>query len=190
MHQRTRRPAAPPPEAPALPPEVAALLAAAPALGVTGSRRPPAAALAALGALLAAAPAAPILVGDARGIDARARQLRPDARVFRAGDDIPLAQALARRSIACVRATAALGGALVALPAQPCPPGLRPSADEGRCFGGFGMGTWSSLALGLGLQLPVIVFLPPGVPAPWPALAPAGAGWHLAAPRPAQLALF
>ncbi|MEI6776217.1 MAG: hypothetical protein WCK70_04920 [Chloroflexales bacterium] len=170
---------------------VATLLSSAAALGISGSRRPPAASLAALSAALCAAPTGiPVLVGDAQGIDARARQIRPSARVFVAADHGDGPQSFATRSITCVRATVAAGGIWCAFPASPCPAGLAPSASSRRAFSGHGSGTWASLALALGLGLPTLVYLPPGVPAPWSALSAIEGGWWSSAPAAAQLALF
>lgn len=174
-----------------LSPRAAAILAGAAALGVSGSRRPSAASLSALAVALRAAPSAvPVLVGDAAGIDAHARQIRPGARVFVAADYGDGPQSFAARSIACVRATVAAGGIWCAFPASPCPAGLAPSASSRRMFAGYGAGTWSSLALAVGLGLSALVYLPSGVPAPWAALTAIQGGWWSSAPAAAQLSLF
>ena len=174
-----------------LPPRVAAILTGAAALGISGSRRPPASSLAALSAALRATPTGiPVLVGDAQGIDAYARQIRPGARMFVAADYGDGPQSFAARSITCVRATVAAGGIWCAFPADSCPAGLAPSASSRRAFSGLGSGTWASLALALGLGVPALVYLPPGVPAPWPALSAIEGGWWSSAPAAAQLSLF
>jgi len=174
-----------------LPPRVAAILTGAAALGISGSRRPSVATLASLSAALRAAPIGiPVLVGDAQGIDARAHQIRPSARVFVAADYGDGPQSFAARSITCVRATVAAGGIWCAFPSSLCPVGLAPSASSHRAFSGHGSGTWASLALALGLGLPTLVYLPPGVPAPWCALSAIECGWWSSAPAAAQLSLF
>lgn len=74
---------------------------------------------------------------------------------------------LARRSARMVAAAVASGpgAGLVAFVAAPCPvhprsgKPLLPSPSSVQCFGGFGSGTWSTLALAVGLRLPVVVFL-------------------------------
>jgi hypothetical protein len=107
------------------------------------------------------------------------------------GPSVPLAGRLAARSVACVRAVAAAGGVWCSFPARPVPVGLVPAPSASRCFSGSGNGSWASLAFGLGLALPCLVFLPPDVPAPagWPLVA-LGGGWWSAAPPAVQLALF
>lgn len=181
------------------PAAVLQLLAAAPAVGISGSRTPGPFSLAALVSLAACVPAsASVLVGDASGIDTSAVRYLPRASVFQVGaygsPHAPFRAQLAARSIACVQACAAAGGVWCAFPARPAPAGLAPSSRPAVCFGGFGSGTWSSLALALGLGLPAVMFsaLPP--PRGW-GLLPAAPGWFVAAPvaRPAaaqQLALF
>ena len=171
-----------------LPAPVRSLLVGAPAVGFSGSRAPSRASVA--GARLAvAAVVAPILVGDARGIDAIVRSDRPDARVFCAAGYEP-AQLVAR-SIACVRAVALLGGVFTAFPAAPCPTGLRPSSAASVCFAGYSAGTWSSLALARGLGLAVVVYLPEDIdPPPAFGLASVGAGWWLGEPIAQQIAMF
>lgn len=90
--------------------------------------------------------------------------------------------ALAQRSAAMVRAVQQGGGGagVVGFVASPCPvhprsgQRLAPSRSSVRCFGGFGSGTWSTLAFAVALGLPVVVFAlgvpsTPGV-SPWAAL--------------------
>lgn len=172
-----------------LPAAVSSLLAAAPCVGFSGSRAPAPASLAALGLVVAALPGgAPVLVGDAAGIDLRVRELVPTARVFTADQRTP--QQLVGRAIACVQACAASRGVWCAFPATTAPVALRPSAAAAACFAGYAAGTWSALAFALGLGLAAVVYLPAGVVAPWPTLAPVGAGWFVAAPPAEQLTLF
>jgi hypothetical protein len=66
-----------------LPASISSLLAIAPAVGFSGSRAPSRSSVAAARAAVAAV-AAPIMVGDAPGIDAVVRAARPDARMFHA----------------------------------------------------------------------------------------------------------
>jgi hypothetical protein len=172
-----------------LPASISSLLAIAPAVGFSGSRAPSRSSVAAARAAVAAV-AAPILVGDARGIDAVVRSARADARIFRVADYGTGDGAFAARSIACVRAVAC-GGVFAAFPAAPCPAGLRPSSAASACFAGFSAGTWSSLAFALGLGLAAVVYLPEGIEPPAAfGLVSVGAGWWLAAPPAQQLTLF
>lgn len=169
-----------------LPDPVYSLLVRASAVAFSGSRAPAPANVAAACAAVAVA-AGPILVGDQRGIDAVVRTARADAQIFHAASWAP--GHLAARSIAVVRACAALGGAWAAFPAAACPAGLRPSSNAAACFAGYGSGTWASLAFAIGLGMPAVVYLPAGVAVPWSALVAAGDGWFVAQP-PRQLALF
>jgi hypothetical protein len=176
----------------ALPAPAAALLAAAPCVGFSGSRTPSPAALVAVQLVAAALPpGAVVVVGCASGIDQRTRQLIPSARVFQARTFGAGRGAVAARSIACVRACASAGGVWCAFPAQACPARLRPSSSSSACFCGAGSGTWASLALAIGLGRSAIVFLPPGSVPPAPfGLVSAGAGWWFAPPPAVQLALL
>ena len=157
-----------------------AALRSASVVGVSGSRAPSLASLAAcqwaLGQLAASAA---VVTGCASGVDACVRAWCPAARVVHASafGGVPAA-----RSVAVVRAVAAsagLGGAgalWLAFPSGPCPVGLVPSRSASACFAGFGSGTWASLALAVGLGVPCLVGVPAGVAVP--------AGWGLA-PHPA-----
>ncbi len=170
---------------PLLPAVLSSLLVSSPAVGISGSRAPGTALVAALQAVLAAIPpAVPVVVGCGRGIDARTRAARPSARVVWAAGRAP--GLLAARSSQLARHVASVGGTLVAFPSGPCPGGLVPARASAACFSGHGSGTWGTAALAAGLGISVAVFLPPGVAAPpWlgPAVAP---GWHLYAPRAVQ----
>jgi hypothetical protein len=68
--------------------------------------------------------------------------------------------AFARRSSAFVSAVAASGSGcgLVAFVSASCPAALFPSPVAARCFAGFGSGSWASVALAVGLGVPVVVF--------------------------------
>ena len=155
------------------------LLASAPVVGVSGSRAPsPASASVCRWAVRQLAPSASVVVGCASGIDAVARALRPGASVVRASQYGAGPGALAARSTAVVRAVASGGPAALWLsfPSGPCPAGLVPSRSSSACFSGHGSGSWASLALAVGLGVPALVFLPPGVAAPaaWPLAAVPG----------------
>ncbi|MDQ3749699.1 MAG: hypothetical protein M3367_11940 [Acidobacteriota bacterium] len=66
----------------------------------------------------------------------------------------------ARRSAALVSAVAVSGSGcgLFAFVSSPCPSALAPSSVASRCFAGFGSGSWASVALAVGLGVPVVVF--------------------------------
>lgn len=174
-----------------LPSSISQLIGGALAIGISGSRRPAPVSLAALAALVAQLPAdVPVLVGDAPGVDRRASELLPQARVFHVASYGAGSGAFAARSIACVQACASARGVWCAFPAGPAPAGLRPSARSSACFAGFGSGTWASLAFALGLGLPAVVYLLANVSAPagW-ALVAVGDGWHMFEP-PTQYAFL
>ena len=149
------------------------LLSSAPLVGVSGSRAPGPACLAALARLLPLV-GGPVVVGCAAGIDAAVRRAVPSASVVSAWAFGTGRGALAARSVAVVRQVAAgvSGGpspVWVSLPGRACPAGLAPSTSPSACFSGRGSGSWASLALAVGLGVPAVVFLPPPVSAP--------AGW-------------
>lgn len=149
------------------------LLASAPVVGVSGSRAPsPASASVCRWAVRQLAPSASVVTGCAAGIDGVARALRPSASVVRASAFGSGPGALAARSTAVVRAVAGGGPSALwlAFPSGPCPAGLAPSRSSSACFSGSGSGTWASAALAVGLGVPALVFLPPGVSASpaWP----------------------
>jgi hypothetical protein len=164
--------------------------------GFSGSRR--GVSLSVLAEVAAAVPAGSrVLVGCAKGVDQYFRERFPAAEVFSvaSGQWGAGRGAFAARSAACVRAVSAAGGLWVSFPASPCPAGLLPSSSQSRCFGGFGAGSWSSLALALGLGVPCLVFSPSGVPRGWGLSPVTGcSGWFgcpIALGRGAeQLALF
>ena len=175
------------------PASVSVLVSASPLVGFSGSRSPSPASLAAVSAV-AALVSAPVAVGCARGVDLAVRGLFPSASVFAVSSGAwgVGRGAFAARSSAFVRALAAGGGCLLSFPSAPCPSGLVPSRSSSRCFGGFGAGSWSSLAFALGLGVPCAVFLPVGVACPvgW-GLVAVGGGWFVSAsPSSSQLSLF
>jgi hypothetical protein len=133
-------------------------------------------------------------VGCACGTDSLVRSAFPCASVFRVQPPLRPA-AFAVRSARLVHWVAAGGGLLVAFPLGAAPARLRPCSS----FAGFGSGTWGSVALALGLGVPVLVVLPAGaLPAPaavacrfvFAGVAPCGGSLWLSLPAPVQLALF
>ncbi len=120
---------------------------------------------------------AQLAVGCAPGADQFVRQAAGfRALVFRASSfsvpGAPPAAALARRSVAMVRALAAAPPSiLVAFASSPCPASVFPSASASACFCGGGSGTWASLALaaGLGISVRVFVCVPAGASLSLPA---------------------
>jgi hypothetical protein len=168
-----------------LPAALYSALAAAPAVGFSGSRSvvPPC-----LPVVVSALPAGvPVLVGCAAGVDAAVRGLCPSASVFRVVGSGR--GAFAARSVVFVRAVAAAGGVLVSFPAGACPVGLLPSVSASRAFCGTGSGSWASLSLAVGLGVPCVVFSAAGVPSGWGFVA-VGDGWFSFVPAIAQLGLF
>lgn len=113
---------------------------------------------------------AEILVSDARGACEVVRQALPQAKVICAhiAPDIPVEAGLVRRAVALVQSVALAGGRLVAFVSRPCPAGLKPSRNPSQCFG-FKSGTWSEVALAVGLGVEVVVVWcapePPSPPA-------------------------
>lgn len=170
------------------------VLAAASCVGFSGSRSVPCAASASAvrRAVAAVGAGVPVSVGCAGGVDALVRSLCPDARVFSvASVGFSGRGAFAARSAACVRSVAVAGGVWCSFPGGACPAGLFPSASAARCFSGFGSGSWASLALAIGLGVPCLLFLPPGVSAPagWGFVA-GGGGWFFCPAPATQLSLF
>jgi len=162
------------------------LVAVSDVVGFSGSRSPSRESLMAVGAICCVFPPRPVLVGCARGVDAAVREIFPHAEVFavRSGLWGFTRGSFAGRSAALVRALRDRGGCLLSFPSSECPTGLSPSSSSSRCFGGFGSGSWSSLAFALGLDVPCAVWLPSSVPCPssWD-LIEAGCGWWLSVPR-------
>jgi hypothetical protein len=171
---------------------VSRLLGSALVVGFSGSRSvvPERAVRSAVAVL---PPGCRVLVGCAAGVDGFVRSLVPGAEVFAvsSGRWGRGRGAFAGRSAAVVRAVAAAGGVWVSFPSGACPVGLVPSSSQSSCFGGFGSGSWASAAFAAGLGVPVLLWLPPGVPVPggWGFVAGgAGGGWFLLVP-PVQLSL-
>ncbi len=129
-------------------------------VGFSGSRHLTGAHFATVKQVAAAVAAAghPVAVGCAAGADLAVRSAVPGAQVFAVAAQASR-QAFAVRSVQLVQAVAASSSpALVAFPVQPCPSGLVPSKQSGKCFSGRGSGTWASVALAVGLGVPVFVF--------------------------------
>lgn len=152
----------------------------APVVGFSGSRAPSRVSLAAVGSAASwVRPGSAVLVGCARGVDARVRSRFPGARVFSvsSGRFGSGRAAFARRSAACVRAVAAAGGVWLSFPAGACPVRLVPGSVWRSASGS---GSWGSLALAVGLGVPCVVFLPGSVspPSGWGFVSVAGCpGW-------------
>ena len=116
-----------------------------------------------------------LAVGCAAGADQLVRQVAPHAQVFQAAAyaGLPVAR-LAQRSAAMVRAVqqAGPGSLLVGFAGSPCPPACRPRSS----FQGHGSGTWGTLALAVGVGLPVVVWWcqpgPAALPAGWGSWSP------------------
>jgi hypothetical protein len=124
----------------------------------------------------------PVLVGDARGVDAIVREITPRALVFRAVRRTPWD--LAKRSAALVQELHRHPGAvLIALPRFACPRTLYPSDRMRECFCGLGAGTWATAALAVGCGIRVLVRMPARIIAPehWP-IQELEAQWYLAGP--------
>lgn len=147
--------------------------------------------------------AGPLAVGCCRGADQLVRRWAGErSLVFRASSfsrlGVPVAAALAQRSVSLVRSVSGRGGSLVAFVSSGCPSGLSPSPSPSACFCGLGSGSWASLALAVGLGVPVFVFwcssAPPALPSSWGSWSRVAVG-HLAgawqvAPSGGQLCLF
>jgi hypothetical protein len=112
-----------------------------------------------------------VAVGCAAGADSFVRSAAPGAQVFRVSAFGQGRAAFARRSAALVRAVAASGAGarFFGFVSSPCPVGVFPSLSPSRCFCGGGSGSWASLALAVGLRLPVSVFWCSSAPVVLPA---------------------
>ncbi len=145
-----------------------------PLVGFTGSRSLPSRFSPLVGAVVQSVVQSGrgVAVGDAAGADAfvraRAVQCGVTPRVFRPSlyGGRRVAGALAHRSAVMVRAVQQSGGraGVVGFVSSACPVHPRsgkrlvPARSSVRCFGGFGSGTWSTLAFAVALGLPVVVF--------------------------------
>ncbi|MGB3495283.1 MAG: hypothetical protein WBA57_21310 [Elainellaceae cyanobacterium] len=149
-------------------------------VGFSGSRHglPSSACQGALACALSvvAASGAAVFVGCARGVDSSVRSASPGARVFRASEFGSGARSFALRSEAFVRALAAEGGALVAFPGRAAPSGLYPCQSWPW---GVGSGSWGSIALAVGLGVPVLLWVPRGVAVSAGRFRAVGGGWFV-----------
>lgn len=143
-----------------------------------------------------------VFVSCASGVSALARSLFPGAVVSSASSFASASASGAAARGVFVRRSAALVQSLAASPAPlwccwpgcACPAGLVPSRSAGRCWGGFGSGSWAECAFAVGLGVPVLVGLPAGVlpPASWGQWRECWGAWLLVpvpAPGP-QASLF
>jgi hypothetical protein len=98
-------------------------------------------------------------VGDATGLDMLARSLGSQAgttlKVYWKNTALPYRAQGAERSTRMVQALAADGGTLHAWPNKPAPVGLKPSTHWPKGAGG--SGTWGTIALAVGLGVPVVL---------------------------------
>jgi hypothetical protein len=98
-------------------------------------------------------------VGDATGLDMLARSLGAQAgaslKVHQKNPILPYKAQGAERSTRMVQALAADGGTLHAWPNKPVPLGLKPSSNWPKGAGG--SGTWGTIALAVGLGVPVVL---------------------------------
>lgn len=159
---------------------VSAFLVGRSLVGFSGSRRGCVAASCQVALQVAlsavAASGAAVSVGCARGVDSSVRSVFPAARVFRAAEFGSGARSFALRSEAFVRALAAEGGVLVAFPGRAAPSGLRPCRSWPW---GVGSGSWGSVALAVGLGVPVLLWLPVGCSVSAARFRAVGGGWFV-----------
>lgn len=94
-------------------------------------------------------------VGDATGLDALAWHLAMghNLTTYHKKSELPWNAQGAERSTRMVKALTADGGILHAWPAQPAPPKLKPSRSWPK--DAEGSGTWGTIALAVGLGVPV-----------------------------------
>lgn len=148
------------------------IISSYPALAFSGSRITscPASQAAAVLASSISSYSGKVAVGCASGVDAIIRSSFSQALVFSVssylvGSRVTRAS-FAKRSAGMVSWCKSACGIVVAFPSGPAPAALSPSIQ----FRGHGSGTWGSVAMALGLGLPVLLCLPAGyqggVPAP------------------------
>lgn len=118
-------------------------------------------------------------VGCAKGVDSVFRSAFPASQVFHVQPPITR-MAFAVRSTKLVYWVTINRGLLIAFPAGVAPSALQP----GRNFAGHGSGTWGSVALALGLSVPVMLVLPAsfGFSVPAPVSVASLFSYHSAAP--------
>ena len=97
------------------------------------------------------------LVGDASGLDALARSIGQthhlNLQIYEKRSELPHRAQGAERSTRMVKALAVLQGSLHAWPNKPAPHQLMPSRNWP--MGATGSGTWGTIALAVGLGIPV-----------------------------------
>lgn len=141
---------------------LASFVSSFPSVGFSGSRLSGSLAAASCSAFLplVGSYSGSVGVGCASGIDSLVRSAFASASVFRVGSFAVGGRvtraSFALRSSALVQWVAGSGGLLVAFPLGAAPAPLVPTVS----FAGFGSGTWGSVALALGLGVPVLVVLP------------------------------
>jgi hypothetical protein len=117
------------------------------------------------------APSALVFVGCAKGVDAAAVAAFPACEVMRvqafAVGGRVVRSSFARRSVSVVSAVVLTGGLWCTFPSGVCPVGLVPSRSASACFGGFGSGTWSSLAFAVGCGCACLVSCSPVCAPSW-----------------------
>lgn len=158
-----------------LPPSVLQLLSSARSVVVCGSRRvvPP---VLRPFLLVLAGLRCVVACGCCGGVPALCRLFVSRSRVFSASafSGPSVASRLVARSCALVRSVVGVPGALwCSFPLGPCPSVCRPGAVWCSC----GSGSWSSLALAVGLGVPALVWLPSSVRFPWAGAVCLGGGW-------------
>ncbi len=132
---------------------------------------------------------ASVLTTCAAGVCAGVRVAVPSARVFSVASvppSVPFRGRLVVRAVSFVRAlSVAPAPVLLCWPGCAAPVAARPAPSWVSC----GSGSWSELALAVGLGVPVVVFLPPSSlpPSSWGAWSfvsggSLAGGWHLAPP--------
>jgi len=123
-----------------------------------------------------------VLVGCAAGVDLTVRLAFPTALVFQSASYQP--HHLVKRSTKLVQSLKSSGGILVAFPSVGCPSGVLPS----KVFSGKGSGTWGTIALAVGLGVPVLVYAPMAPVLPGLLQVAGSPGWYSFCP--VQLSLF
>jgi hypothetical protein len=98
-------------------------------------------------------------VGDATGVDevclGRCQYFQRNHQIYFKNESLPWAAQGAERSARMAKAARKDGATLHAWPNKPCPEGLKPAKGWPR--GAAGSGTWGTIALAVGLGMPVIL---------------------------------
>ncbi len=135
---------------------ITALIIKFPVVGFSGSRNPNCQASNSVSTFLPhlSSYSGTIGVGCAKGVDNIVRSYFPQSLVFKVHPPINR-KAFALRSTRLVKWVHSSNGLLIAFPSANCPAGVVPSLS----FHGFGSGTWGSIALAIGMGVPVLVFI-------------------------------